>query len=99
MVWLKTAVFPRSSSATQVLVIVPPVQSWALFVCVYVIVRLVLSLSQLSVASTAAGGGTFVVQETVILAGRDNGSKTGGSKSIKFIVKPNNALFPKLSTA
>ena len=77
----------------------PPVQSTAVFVSVKVMVRFVFSPSQLSVASTFAGGGTVVIQETVILEGSDCGSKIGGRISIKDIVKPNRALLPKLSTA
>ena len=99
MFCIKVEVLPRSSSATHLRMIEPPVQSTALLVSVNVIVRFVFSPSQLSVASTLAGGGTSVVQETVILEGRDSGSKTGGRTSIKDIVKPNKALLPKLSTA
>lgn len=99
MFCIKVAVLPRSSSATHLRMIEPPVHSTAVLVSVNVMVRFVFSPSQLSVASTFAGGGTVVIQETVILEGRDCGSKTGGRMSIKDIVKPNKALLPKLSTA
>ncbi len=63
------------------------------------IVRFALSLSQLSVASTFAGGGRLEEQETVIFDGRENASKTGGNRSINDMVKPNREELPKLSRA
>ena len=88
MFCIKVAVLPRSSSATHLRMIEPPVHSTAVLVSVNVMVRFVFSPSQLSVASTFAGGGTVVIQETVILEGSDCGSKIGGRISIKDIVKP-----------
>lgn len=98
MVCTNTAVLPRSSSATHVRVIVPPVHGAALFVSVRVSVSTISWSSQLSLISISATG-IFPVQLTVRFCGSDSGSKTGGIRSMKAMVKPKRAELPKLSIA